>query len=308
MPRNPVLSRRNFLIATSAATATTLANLGQAAPLAKRPFALIGFIKPFQKLSYTEIADISAEIGWHGIECPVRKGGTIEPPAVEDELPKLLDALKKNNLDLPVIATDVDDANDPLTQRVLRTASKLNIRQYRMKHLYYDLDKPLALQLENFRARLHALAQLNGELSIQGTIQNHSGRSYVGAPVWDMWELLRHLDPKQLAAYFDIGHATVEGGYSWHLHAKIIEPLLAVVSVKDFKWAKGRPNARRKNPWEAEWCPLGEGMIQPEFFAWLKMASFSGPISTHFEYELGAGQLMVRAMKQDLAVLSEWLA
>lgn len=307
MPPNRTLSRRHFLFTTSAAAAT-LATFGQAAPATQRRFDLIGFIKPFQKLSYTEIADISAEIGWHGIECPVRKGGTIEPPAVEDELPKLLDALKRNNLALPVIATDIENATDPLTQRVLRTAAKLNIRQYRMKHLYYDLDKPLAPQLENFRATLRSLAQLNGELNLQGTIQNHSGRNYVGGPVWDIWELLRHLDPKQLAAYFDVGHATIEGGYSWPLHARIVEPLLAVVSVKDFKWAKGQPNSRRKNPWEAEWCPLGEGMIQPEFFANLKKSSFAGPVSTHFEYDHGSGQQMIRGMKQDLAVLKQWLA
>jgi sugar phosphate isomerase/epimerase len=179
-----------------------------------RRFDLIGFIKPFQKLSYTEIADISAEIGWDGIECPVRKGGTIEPPAVEDELPKLLEALKKNKIELPVLATDVENAVDPLSQRVLRAASKLGIHRYRMKHLYYDLNKPIAPQLESFRPKLRDLAQFNAELNLQGSIQNHSGRNYVGAPVWDMWELVRQLDSKRLAIYFDIGHATLEGGLS----------------------------------------------------------------------------------------------
>ena len=161
-------------------SATTLAAV--ISPLAQTPvnsrFPLIGFIKPFQKLSYTEIADTSAEIGWNGIECPVRKGGTIEPPAVEDELPKLVDALKKNQLTLPVIATDVDDARDPLTEKVLRAAAELGILQYRMKHLYYDLNKPIAPQFDSFRPRLRDLAQLNADLKIQGTFQNHSGKNY----------------------------------------------------------------------------------------------------------------------------------
>jgi sugar phosphate isomerase/epimerase len=282
--------------------------MNHAQPAETRRFTIIGFIKPFQKLGYTEIADIAAEIGWHGIECPVRKGGTIEPPAVEDELPKLIEALRKNRLELPVIATDVEDASDPLTQRVLRAAARLRIRQYRMKHLYYDLNKPIAPQLENFRARLRDVAQFNGELNLQGTIQNHSGKNYVGAPVWDMWELIRHLDPKHLAAYFDIGHATLEGGLSWPLHAKLIEPLLAVVSVKDFKWTTVPLTDKKKSTWKDEWCSLGEGMVQPAFFNFLKKTSFQGPISQHFEYPLGTGKEMIAAMKKDLAVLKEWLA
>ena len=276
-------------------------------PAQPRRFDLIGFIKPFQKLSYTEIADISAEIGWHGIECPVRKGGTIEPPAVEDELPKLMEALKKNKVELPVIATDVEDAADPLTPRVLRTAGKLGIRRYRMKHLYYDLNKPIAPQLENLRPKLRDLAQFNAGLNIQGAIQNHSGRNYVGAPVWDMWELLRHLDSKHLAVYFDIGHATLEGGLSWPLQAKLVEPLLGVVSVKDFQWIRSEPATENKNRWKDEWCPLGEGMVQPGFFTALKKTSFHGPISTHFEYPIGSNKEMIAAMKKDLAVLTQWL-
>src|SRR5688572_33323798 len=119
MPSTLSFNRRNFIITSAATLSGTLTPFAQDSR-ADRRFDLIGFIKPLQKLSYTEIADISAEIGWHGIECPVRKGGTIEPPAVEDELPKLIEALKKNKLELPVIATDVEDAVDPLSQRVLR--------------------------------------------------------------------------------------------------------------------------------------------------------------------------------------------
>jgi sugar phosphate isomerase/epimerase len=301
------LSRREFIVAVSTTTAGTIATFGQ--PSMKTRFDMIGFIKPFQKLSYAEISDIAADIGWHGIECPVRKGGTIEPPAVEDELPKLVAALKENKLELPVIATDVENMSDPLTERVLRTASKLGIRRYRMKHLYYDLSKPIAPQLDSFRPKLRDLAQLNAALGIQGTIQNHSGKNYVGAPVWDMWDLIRNLDPKHLAAYFDIGHATLEGGLSWPLHAKVVEPHLAVVSVKDFLWTRMyRPEAKEREPWKDEWRPLGEGMVQPAFFAWLKKTAFSGPISQHFEYPVGSGKQMIAAMKKDLAVLKEWLA
>jgi sugar phosphate isomerase/epimerase len=292
------LSRRHFIASSAAAMAAVA--LGEAAP-APAKFKIIGFIKPFQTLPFREVAAIAREVGWSGIECPLRKGGTIEPERVEEDLPKLMDALRGGELDLSVISTDVEDANAPLTQKVLRTASKLGVRRYRLKHYYYDLDKPLAPQLENFRAKLRDLAQLNRELNLQGSVQNHSGRNYVGAPVWDIWELIRTLDPKHMGIFFDVGHATIEGGYSWPVQAKLAEPFLATVSVKDFTWVKGQRG------WRAEWCPLGEGMVSRQFFEKLGKSDFNGPITQQFEYAMGEGKQMTAAMKKDLAVLRKWL-
>ena len=309
----PSINRREF-IATSATATAAFGFATKSRAAEENRFNLIGFIKPFQKLPYAQIADLAAEIGWTGIECPVRKGGTIEPPQVEVELPKLVEALKKNRLELSVVASDVEDAKDPLTRSVLRTASGLGIKHYRLKHYYYDLSKPIAPQLEGFKSKVKELAALNSELKVQGSIQNHSGKNYVGAPVWDIWELVKDQDRTAMAAYFDIGHATLEGGQSWPLHAKLVEPMLGVVSVKDFVWKRidvpesDIKRKRAKNDWRSEWCPLGEGMVRPDFFTSLKKSGFNGPISQHFEYEVGSGQEMIQAMKKELSVLKDWLS
>src|SRR5688500_4314374 len=251
------VSRRGFLGVTALGIGAVAAfGAEPAAGPAKSRFKVVGFIKPFQKLPFDEIADLAKEAGWDGVECPLRKGGSIEPAAVEDKLPGFVEAIRKRGLDVPVIATDVEDASDRVAQRVLKTASKLGIKRYRMKHYYYDLRQAVAPQLRRFAAKLRDLAQLNGELGVQGAMQNHSGQNYVGAPVWDLWEIMRDLDPKRMGIFFDIGHATVEGGYAWPIHAKLAEPLLSVVSVKDFVWTKNQ-----KGDWRAEWCPVGEGMV-----------------------------------------------
>jgi sugar phosphate isomerase/epimerase len=294
----PHLSRRHF-IASSALCLGAAATLG--APSIPPRFKIIGFIKPFQKLPFDAIADVAREVGWDGIECPVRKGGAIEPERVEEDLPRLTEALRSRRLEMSVISTDVETATEPLGLKVLRTAQKLGIKQYRLKHYYYDTDKPIPPQLEVFRARLKELAQLNHELGLQGTVQNHSGRNYVGAPVWDLWELLREIDPRQMGVFFDVGHATIEGGYSWPVQARLIEGQMAVVSVKDFSWQK------KGAAWRAEWCPLGEGMVPRQFFDRLRKSSFQGPITQQFEYPLGEKAEMIAAMKKDLAVLRGWL-
>jgi len=148
---------------------------------------------------------------------------------------------------------------------------------------------------------LRDLAALNKDLDLRGGVQNHSGGDSVGAPVWDIYGVLKDFDPKYLSLFFDIGHATLEGGYSWPLHARVTQPNWGAVYVKDFTWQKGPEG------WKAQWCPLGEGMISPSFFKTLVQSSFSGIVCQHCEYELGKGAERVAAMKKDRAELKRRL-
>src|SRR4051812_36558107 len=103
-------SRRAFLEAIFAAAAFST----RAAERAEFRFQVIGFVKPFQNWSAERLAALAREAGWDGIEVPVRKGGTIEPERVETELPKFAAALRKAGTEISLIATDVENAADPL--------------------------------------------------------------------------------------------------------------------------------------------------------------------------------------------------
>src|SRR2546426_705828 len=146
---------------------------------------------------------------------------------------------------------DIHNVTDPLTEKVLRAASKLGIKLYRLAHLSYKIDRSLPEQLNNIRAELRDLRALNQELGLCATYENHSGSDSVGAPVWDIYELLKDFDPRYYGVCFDIGHATLEGGYAWPLHFRLVQPKLRAVYVKAFAW-KHTATERM-----AEWCPLG---------------------------------------------------
>ena len=294
-------SRRHFLAtAAGAALANHVASTAVRGAATER-FPIIGFTKPFQDLGPEATAEVVAKIGWSGIECPVRAKGQILPERVEEDLPKMHAALKARGLELSLITTDVRRV-DPLTEKVLRTAQKLGVQRYRLTFLHYDLKQPIPPQLDQLRGELRELAALNKELGIRGGIQNHSGRDYVGAPIWDLYELLKDIDPQHLGVCFDIGHATVEGGTSWPIEAKLMEPFMTCVYVKDFAWEKGPKG------WVTKWGPLGGGLVRREFFAWLKSSSYRGPISQHVEYLEGSGPEQISAMQRDVATLKEWLA
>jgi len=297
------VTRRQFVQTTALAAALAATRpLTQAAPAAS-VWKIIAFSKPFAQLSPDDTADLVADIGWDGIECPVRaKSGQIAPERVEEDLPKMVEALKKRGKEVTIVTTEITKV-DPLAEKVLRTCAKLGIKKYRLGFTKYAKDKPVAETVRELGAALKDLAALNAELGIQGGWQNHSGADYVGAPLWDLWTALKDLDPKHIGVCFDIGHATLEGGLSWPVQARLMEPYYVAVFLKDFYWEKGAKG------WAPSWCPFGEGMVPKNFLTNLKKTAFTGPLCQHHEYKsLGAGPEMIAHMKKDLATLREWLA
>jgi sugar phosphate isomerase/epimerase len=303
-----MMNRRKFVKTTSVMTGAIAAGLpGVSLSSPKMKNKVGGFTKLYQDLSYEETARIASEIGWDCIECPVRPGGHVLPERVEEDLPRMVEALKKYNLTLEVMATSIHNPDEKYTEQILKTASTLGIKYYRMGWWNYDFSKSIDSQLVNFKSQLRELADLNKKYKITGVYQNHSGSHSVGAPVWDIYELLKDIDTTYTGIHFDIGHATVEGGYSWLIHFHRMKQFIKAVIVKDFRWVyDGEERA------ELKWCPIGQGCIDPEFFNLLHDMNYSGPITMHHEYEVdGSGEEklknMVTAMKSDTTTLRKWL-
>ncbi|MFK7766695.1 MAG: sugar phosphate isomerase/epimerase family protein [Mariniblastus sp.] len=260
------------------------------------------FTKPFNSLSFDELADRIAELGFNGIEAPIRPKGHIEPADVEEELPKLVEALKKRGLEITVLTSNIASAEDPLDRSVLAIAASLGIKRYRMQYLKYDLSRPVVDQIKEWKPQLRELAELNKELGIKAIYQNHASNKNLGATIWDLREVLEGISPEHIAVAYDIRHAIVEGGMSWPISFNMIRPHIDTVYVKDFIW---------KGPKVVN-VPLGEGLVSQRFFKLLKASKFAGPISLHEEYldhkraELVPDHLV--AMKKDLATLKNMIS
>src|SRR4030095_3718161 len=127
--------RRRFL--ERSLTAAGAMSLGpMATPAAEndspRRFALIGFSKTFQQYSPAQTAELVATVGWDGIECPVRAKGQIEPERSPDELPKYVEALRRQNCNTHLFATDITSITPPHAETVLRTMAKLGLKRLRV--------------------------------------------------------------------------------------------------------------------------------------------------------------------------------
>jgi sugar phosphate isomerase/epimerase len=293
----PEITRRTFL--QSAAVAAAWPPL----PAHTSAWKVGGFTKPLQDLSFEDTARAAGEIGWDGIELALRPGGHVLPERVEEDLPKIVSALRARGQEILVIATDILGVG-PLPERVLRAAARAGVRLYRTGYFRYRQGQSIPKQLAEIRPQLTDLAALNAELGVTGLMQNHSGNGYVGSAVWDLHALLEHIDPRQLGVHFDIGHATVEAGLSWPTNFALVQDRVGAVIVKDFVW--------KRTPGQAgapEWCPIGQGMVNPRFFTLLRSSSFTGPLTMQFEYPFANGSVeaRVRALKADNAQLRAWL-
>ena len=142
-----------------------------AAEDAKKEYPICVFEKYLQELSYDELANVIAELSFVGVEATVRKSGHVLPERVEEDLPKLAEALKKRNLEVTTMTTDVLNPSDPLSEKVLRTAKSLGIHSYRMGYYQYDLKQRILPQLESLRPQVKELAEFNRELGTTALYQ-----------------------------------------------------------------------------------------------------------------------------------------
>ncbi|WP_020527647.1 TIM barrel protein [Flexithrix dorotheae] len=308
------LSRRTFLNYSAAAVGTVPfinpVNVFGNKSKETQPMEIHLFSKHLQFLDYKDMADAAAEMGFAGLDLTVRPKGHVEPERVEEDLPKAVEAIKKAGLKTVLMTTAITDAKVPVNRKVLETAAKQGFKCYRTGWLKYPKDKEIPGAVEEFKVMMKDLGKLNKEVGIVGAYQNHSGL-YVGAAIWEIWEILEKANEEYLGCQYDIRHASVEGGKSWPTGLRLIRPRIKTIILKDYKWVK------ENGKWKLINTPLGEGMVDfISYFKLLKEYKINLPVSLHLEYDLGGAnhgkreisiskEEVFKAMRKDLKTARE---
>jgi L-ribulose-5-phosphate 3-epimerase len=270
------------------------------------------FSKPLDSYDFGFMCECTAKAGIGGLDLTVRSGGKVEPAEVESRLPELVGEAKKYNLAVDMMVTGIVTADDPLTEKVLKTASGLGIRHYRLGYYEFDYKAGIWESLQKHKASLKGIVTLNKKYSIHGGYQNHAG-TRVGGPVWDLYELLRDLLPEFAGCQYDVRHAMVEGANAWIVGMRLIAPYIKTLAIKDFTWVtdSGKPRAVT--------VPMGEGMVNWDlFFKTVKELNIAGPLTLHVEYPLLENsetqlpllqqqEIIVKKIKKDVDFLNMYL-
>jgi len=297
-------SRRDFIRSASALSAGAMISpqllSGPKLPDAG-PDPICVFTKCLQFLDYPELGETLAAVGFSGADLSVRNGGHVLPENVKTDLPRAVKALRKAGVSVPMMVTGITGTEDPHTEALIAAAADLGIGYYRMGYMSYDPEKSLPDSLDAHKKRFEKLEKLNRKYGICGCYQNHSGPR-VGGPVWDLHRLVDGFDPEYIGIQYDIRHAVAEGGLSWPLGMKLLAPWIRNTAIKDFIWKEV------EGKWKIYNVPLGEGMI--EYDAYLEEyvdLGISGPVTIHYEYELGGAEKGSRNPTMSLEDISEFM-
>jgi len=310
--RGPGWSRRQFVQAFAVAGALLPhVTLGKDKTMNRRPLCI--FSKHLQWCaSYEEMAEVAAVAGFDGVDLAVRKGGHVEPEAVAERLPEAVRAVRAAGLDVYMVTTGIIDPEEAHTLSFLKTAGELGIGFYRFGMFSYDDPHDIQSSMQRLKPRLKTFEKLNAKHRIHGAIQNHAG-TRVGGPVWDLGILLDGLDAAWMGCQYDVRHATVEGGTAWPLGLALLKDRIRITAIKDFRWVE------REGRWSLQNVPLGEGMVDfRRYFQLVKRYELEGPISLHFEYDLGGVEhgrglgsvdrdKIIASMSRDVKTLRDFL-
>lgn len=310
-----IQNRREFISTIAAAGAvipfTSIFKTGISS-MTDNGFPVRLFSKPIDRYDFGFMCECLVKSGIGGFDLTVRPGGKVEPAEVELKLPGLVDEAKKYRLTLDMIVSGITSADDPLTERVLKTASSLGVKHYRLGYYNFDFTAGVWESLQKCKAALKGIVELNRKYKIHGDYQNHAG-TRVGGPVWDLYELLKDFPPEYAGCQYDVRHAMVEGANAWIVGMRLIAPYIGTLAIKDFTWITGSGRPRTVT------VPLGEGMVDWDlFFKTVKELNISVPATLHVEYPLlereeeklslsQQQEIIVRKLKKDMDYLKNYL-
>lgn len=242
------------------------------------------FSKMLQEFSVGEAARRIKGLGFDGVDLTVRPKGHVLPENVGRDLPAAIGAIHAHGLIVPMATTAITRATDPHAEAVVEAAAGQGTRLLKLG--YWNAVKgKLRDAIDGARVALDGLERLAEKHQVTFGIHNHRGPGYVNCQPAVIVELLRGRDPNRIAAYFDAGHAAVEGGSGgWRQNLELLAPRIRMIAVKDFGW-KSAPG-KVKAVWESEYLPLKDGLVAwPEVFDALARLKFEGPVSLHSEYQ-----------------------
>ncbi len=294
------ITRRRFLTAAAAASATLAFGPRVSAQPPATPSVCV-FSKHLHFIEdYAELAKTAKALGVDGLDLTVRAGGHVVPASVAAYLPRAVEAIRAEGIDVQMITTDLKSGADPDAKPILEAASKLGIRYARIGNHKYTPDGDILKELDTYTQELKSLGEILASFNMVGGYHNHSGDYNVAGPLWDLHRMVTALGMDSIGSNLDVAHATAEGAYgAWRTNVRLLAPYVKMMAVKDFSWES---NA-------VKWTPLGKGCVQTvEALKIVRAAGFAGPISLHFEYKVSSRDAMLEEMRAAATTLRGYIA
>ncbi len=248
------------------------------------------FSKHLQELDIPAAGRAIKELGFDGVELTVRPNGHIVPERVTEDLPRAVETLREIGLAVPALVTDVKGKDAPFTRELCATAAKVGATYFRNTAWPYRPFGTVREQVAAATHNAHELESLGREYGLRFCVHCHSGNSLTAHGAL-LAQIIADTDPRYVAASFDLGHLTVEGGIGgWVQSIDLLQERVGILAVKSYGWFSEPDEQTGGTRWTPRLVPLQDGQVQwARAFALLRQVGWDTDgralVSIHSEYQ-----------------------
>ncbi|MCL4508761.1 MAG: sugar phosphate isomerase/epimerase [Chloroflexi bacterium] len=252
------------------------------------PITFTIFTKPW-KLEIPVLASYVQQLGFGGVELPVRPGYPVNPDNVESALPQAVKQFQEHGLAIASIAGATDErtitacgaAGVPVIRACISIPKDRN-------YLEYETEAQ-----REYAALIPALAQARVTIGVQ----NHCGRDVANA--MGLRHFLEPFDRKHVAAVWDPAHCALQGEIP-ELAIDMVWSHLCMVNLKNAYWLRTNGPEAEYALYKHYWTSGRQGLCPwPTVVRLLKERHYSGPVCLTAEYS--DTNSVDRLIREDLA-------
>ena len=247
------------------------------------------------KMPIPELGRFVGDLGFWGIELPVRPGYQVEPENVTNGLPEAARQLADCGVKVHSVAGPTDEATlaacGEAGVQVLRVMAPIGPEGY------------LATEAR-LRKEYDALLPLLEKHHVTLGVQNHCDR-WVGSAI-GLRRLIGNYDPQRVAAVWDVAHCALDGELP-EMAADILWDRLCMVNLKNAYWRRKNDPQAPVAEWEHYWTTGRGGLASwPAVAEELKKRDYRGVVCLTAEYS--DHDAVDRLIAEDIAFAKSLLA
>jgi sugar phosphate isomerase/epimerase len=232
------------------------------------------FTKPWPELTIPELGTLVSELGFDGIEFPVRPGYQVEPENVLRDLKPAARQLADQGVQIYSVAGPTDQATITACGEagvpVIRTMARVAPGES-----YVEAE-------QRYHREYTALLPLLQEFKVTIGVQNHCGHFITHAV--GLRALLSGFAPQYVAAVWDAAHEALSGGPP-DLALDAVWPYLCMVNLKNGLWKRSNDPEAEHAEWRTYWTSGRHGLcVWPQVVEELKSRAYEGVVCLTAEY------------------------
>jgi len=232
------------------------------------------FTKPWKTMPLPELGAFVRDLGFDGIELPVRPGFQVAPERVARDLPAAVQALKATGVQVYSVAGPTDEAT-------IAACAEAGVPTIRICPSI-SLEEGYLAGEERLEREYDALVPLLDQYGVQLGIQNHCGLSVPHA--MGLRHLIGKYDPKHVGAVWDAAHNALQGEEP-EFAIDIVWSHLCMVNLKNAFWKRTTGPEAQVAQWAWYWTSGRQGLASwPRGAAELKRRSYDGVLCLTAEY------------------------